>query len=116
MLRPFIPARDHVRSRNFYEALGFVTQHADDSVIILANGDASFILQNFYVKELAENLMVQLMVSDCQAWWRRHDPVRVAEQFGTKSPTSPAIQSWGMTVGFIHDPAGVLWHITEALK
>lgn len=116
MLRPFIPAQDHVRSRQFYEALGFVTEHSDDDVAVMSNGDASFILQNFYVTELAENFMVQLMVADCDAWWRRHDPEGVAKRFGTIRPTAPAMRPWGMKVGFVHDPAGVLWHVTEGSK
>lgn len=114
MLRPFIPAQNHEESRRFYEALGFVTEYADENIAIMSSGDASFILQNFYVKELAHNLMVQLVVTDCDAWWQDHDPAGVAERFGTKSPIRPAIQPWGLKVGFIHDPCGVLWHVTEA--
>lgn len=113
MLRPFIPARDHGRSRSFYEALGFFVEYADDSIAVMSNGDASFLLQNFYVKELAENFMVQLVVSDCREWWHRHNPAAVAERFGAPAPTAPAVQPWGLTVGFVHDPSGVLWHITE---
>ena len=54
MLRPFIPAKDHERSRRFYEAIGFETKFADARIAIMANGADSFILQNFYVKELAD--------------------------------------------------------------
>ena len=115
MLRPFFPARDHGQSQSFYEALGFVVEYADDSIAVMSNGDASFLLQNFYVKELAENFMVQLVVSDCKEWWHRHNPAAVAERFGALAPTAQAVQPWGLTVGFVHDPSGVLWHITERL-
>lgn len=114
MLRLFIPAKDHDRSRRFYEALGFATEYADDSVAVMSNGIDSFILQNFYVKESADNFMVQLSVADVAAWWTKYDPDRLADEFGTKPPTSPSIQPWGLVVGFIHDPSGVLWHLTEA--
>lgn len=80
----------------------------------MVSGSDSFILQNFYVKELAENFVLQLTVPNLIAWWSKYDPQRVADQFGTKRPTPPAVQPWGMTVGFIHDPSGVLWHVTEA--
>ena len=114
MLRPFVPSQDHERSRQFYEAIGFETKYADDKIAVMSNGDESFILQNFYVRELAENFVLQLTVPDATAWWNKHDPERVAEQFETKQPTPPTLQAWGMTVGFVHDPSGVLWHITEA--
>ena len=80
----------------------------------MVSGSDSFILQNFYVKELAENFVLQLTVPNLTAWWNKYDPQRVADQFGTKPPTPPTMQAWGMTVGFIHDPSGVLWHITDA--
>jgi uncharacterized glyoxalase superfamily protein PhnB len=80
----------------------------------MSNGADSFLLQNFYVKELADNFMLQLTVPDAHAWWNRYNPVHVAKQFETKSPTPPALQPWGQIVGFVHDPSGVLWHVTEA--
>jgi predicted lactoylglutathione lyase len=115
MLRPFVPAKDHDKSRRFYEALGFATDYADTDIAIMSNGGNSFILQNFYVKDLAENFMVQLSVDNPNAWWAKYSPADVAEKFGTKSPAAPSTQTWGLIVGFIHDPSGVLWHITETL-
>ncbi|MGQ4272937.1 VOC family protein [Terrihabitans sp. B22-R8] len=114
MLRPFVPSKDHERSRQFYEAIGFETTYADGRIAVMSNGDDSFILQNFYMEELANNFMLQMTVPDADAWWKEHDPAHAAEQFGTRSPTPPALQPWGLIVGFLHDPSGVLWHITEA--
>lgn len=115
MLRPFIPARDHARSRCFYEALGFHAEQISDDIAILTAKAGSFILQNFYVRELAENLMMQLIIPDIEQWWAMHDPTEVASTFGTPLPTRPSIQPWGLKVGYIHDPSGVLWHITETV-
>lgn len=114
MLRPFVPAKDYERSRQFYEAIGFETKFADARIAIMANAADSFILQNFYVKELADNFMLQLTVPDANAWWAEYDVSGVASEFGTKPPTLPALQPWGPVVGFVHDPSGVLWHVTEA--
>lgn len=114
MLRPFVPSIDHERSRQFYEALGFETKYADANIAVMVTGNDSFILQNFYVKELAENFVVQLTVPDATAWWSICNRECVAVRFGTKPPTPPALQAWGIVVGFIHDPSGVLWHVTEA--
>lgn len=113
-LRPFVPARDYALSRRFYEALGFVPTHRDDHVTILKLGSFSFILQNFYVQEAAENCMLQLLVRDVEAWWARTDPATRLAEFGTKPPVAPALQSWGLKVGFLFDPSGVLWHVAEA--
>jgi hypothetical protein len=72
-LRPFVPARDFALSRRFYEALGFGATRVADGVVILAMERASFILQDFYVREFAENCMLQLLVRDAEAWWARVD-------------------------------------------
>ena len=112
-LRPFIPAQDFDRSRRFYQALGFVQTLESESIVVLKLGSFSFILQKFYVKEFAETCMVQLLVRDVGAWWQGVDPDRLTGEFGVKAPVAPAIQSWGMKVGFIFDPSGVLWHVAE---
>lgn len=114
MLRPFLPSRDYSLSQRFYEDLGFSIEGGAGNVAVIADGACSFLLQDFYVKDLAENLMVQLVVSDLDAWWRERDPESVAVKFGSRQPIAPAMQPGGRKVGFIHDPCGVLWHVTEA--
>lgn len=114
-LRPFIPAQDFALSKRFYQALGFAVTHEDESVAGLKLGKFSFILQNYYVKDFAENCMVQLLVRDADEWWERIDPAQLVATFGVKSPKAPALQSWGMKVGFVFDPSGVLWHVAEAV-
>ena len=113
-LRPFVPARDYPLSKRFYVALGFAITHEDADVTLLKTGAFSFILQNFDEPALAHNLMVQLLVRDADAWWRATDPERIAAEFDTKPPKPPEMQPWGLKVGFIHDPSGVLWHVAEA--
>jgi hypothetical protein len=68
-LRPFVPAKEFDLSKRFYQALGFVPTHEDNEITILKLESLSFILQNFYVKEFAENCMVQLLLRDVEAWW-----------------------------------------------
>ncbi|SAL16229.1 glyoxalase/bleomycin resistance protein/dioxygenase [Caballeronia turbans] len=112
-LRPFVPARDFELSRRFYEALGFRVTHQDDDIAMLKAESFSFILQNFYVKEFAENCMLQMLVRDVDAWWREMKPEELSERFTVKPARAPAIQPWGMKVGFVFDPSGVLWHVGE---
>ena len=113
-LRPFVPAKDFEQSKRFYQALGFRSTHADATVVGFKLGSFGFILQNFYIKALAENFMVQLMVRDVESWWRTLDTAKLATDFGVQEPRPPAVQSWGMKVAFIFDPSGVLWHVAEA--
>ena len=114
MLRPFIPAQDFALSRRFYEALGFSALYADDSIVIFEQPGASFILQNYYEKAFAENCMVQWQVPDLESWWASRAIGALADMFPIKPPCAPQPQPWGMTVGYIWDPSGVLWHITQA--
>ena len=100
-------------SKRFYETLGFVQTLESGQVAILKLDSFSFILQDFYVKELAENFMVQLLVRNVDAWWQRIDGAALTAAFGVKAPRAPAMQSWGMKVGFLFDPSGVLWHVAE---
>lgn len=44
---------------------------SDDDLAYLRHGHCSFLLQNFYSKEHADNFMTHLLVSDVGAWWRR---------------------------------------------
>lgn len=114
-LRPFVPARDFAQSQAFYAALGFRITRAEADVAFIKTGSFSFILQNFYQPDLAGNFMMQLMVRDLTAWWADADPAAVAARFAAPAPKPPAPQPWGLTVGYITDPSGVLWHIAEAL-
>jgi hypothetical protein len=114
-LRPFVPARDFIVSRQFYEAIGFEATHADQDIVMLKQGSFSFILQNFYVTDLANNFMLQLLVRDVDSWWHHHiDGAKLVADFAVKPPRPPTMQPWNMKVGFLFDPSGVLWHIAHA--
>ncbi len=113
-IRPFVPAKEYAVSKRYYEALGFRCTHSDDHVTLLKMGGFSFILQNFYQQQLAENFMLQMLVRDVDAWWRDHAPADLVTAFGVKAPKPPALQPWGLVVGFIFDPSSVLWHVAEA--
>jgi hypothetical protein len=113
-LRPFVPAKDFELSKRFYEAMGFCITHQDDNIAMLKTGSFSFILQNYYVKEFAENCMLQMLVRDVDAWWLEVNPGALSGLFPVNPPRAPEMQSWGMKVGFVFDPSGVLWHVAEA--
>lgn len=114
-LRAFVPAKDFEVSRKFYAALGFRATHSDKDVCILKIAGCSFILQNRYQAEWADNTMLQLLVRDVEPWWANHvDAERLVAEFGVRPPKPPEMQAWGLMVGFIFDPSGVLLHVAEA--
>lgn len=63
--RPFVPAKDFEVSKRFYLQIGFQLLLDAGEVAIFRIGRSSFLLQNHYNKEWAENFMMQLMVDDC---------------------------------------------------
>lgn len=113
-LRPFVPARDFALSKRFCQALGFALTHDAGGIAFPKLGGFRFILQDFHVQAAAENLMLQVLVRDVAAWWRGLDAGVLVREFGVQPPRAQALQGWGMTVGFVFDPSGVLWHVAEA--
>ena len=61
----------------------------------------------------ARNMMMQLMVDDLDAWWSHLEALDLPGRVGTTMLRAPAMQPWGLRVGFVADPDGVLWHVAE---
>ena len=113
MARPFLPSKDLALSTRFYETLGFEPLLRADDVAIFRVGRGEFLLQARYVKDWAENAMMQLMVDDLDQWWRDIQALDLPGQFGVAPPKAPAMQPWGLRVAYVVDPAGVLWHVAQ---
>ena len=112
-LRVFVPSKDHDVSTRFYENLGFEVAWAADEVKEMRIGEFSFLLQNYYQKDWADNFMMQLKVADLDAWWElivEKDLVARYEGVRAKKPT---VYPWGLREIHLIDPAGVLWHIAQ---
>jgi uncharacterized glyoxalase superfamily protein PhnB len=114
--RPFLPARDFERSLRFYEAVGFEAYRLGDALAEMNLGTHAFLLQGHYVKEWAENMVMHVLVRDVDAWWRHIESLDLAGRFGVPPPGAPRIEPWGLTVAYVTDPAGVLWHFAEVTK
>ncbi|WP_207483935.1 VOC family protein [Arenibaculum pallidiluteum] len=116
-MRPFVPAREFQASLGFYEALGFRSDRLGDRIALMRLGDGrgafSFLLQDFYVKEFAENLMMHLMVEDLDRWWDHIAALGLDARFAVPAPRPPRKESWGLRVAYVWDPAGVLWHVAS---
>jgi hypothetical protein len=82
----------------------------------LSLGPHAFLLQGYYVKEWAENVVMHVLVNDLGAWWRHIGSLDLAGQFGVSAPVAPRDEPWGLTVGYVFHPSGVLWGFAEATK
>ena len=68
-LKAFVPARDFALSKRFYADMGFTMASDSDGIAYFHHENVAFLLQDFYDKALAENLMLHLLVEDVDAWW-----------------------------------------------
>ena len=68
-MRPMLPAKDFARSVKFYVDLGFQQRTLTDGLAEMTLGACSFLLQDYYVREWADNLVIHLFVSDLDSWW-----------------------------------------------
>jgi uncharacterized glyoxalase superfamily protein PhnB len=114
-IKAFVPAKDFALSQQFYKDIGFTMASEGGGVAYFRHGDASFLLQNFYVKALAENFMMHLLVEDVDAWWDRINESGVVAKYGVKL-TKIELQPWRVRDFCLTDPSGVLWRIGQNVE
>jgi hypothetical protein len=111
--RPFLPAKDFETSLRFYKAIGFQAYPLGETLAELSLGTHAFLLQGHYVKQWAENTVMHVLVEDVGAWWRHIDSLALPRQFDVSPPARPRVEPWGLTVAYVFDPSGVLWHFAQ---
>ena len=111
-VRPTLPAKEFDRSLQFYIDLGFQHRLLTDRLAEMTLGTCSFLLQNYYVREWADNFVTHLFVSDLNSWWDHIIALDLTTRYGVKT-RSPQLESWGVRVAGLIDPSGVLWRIHE---
>jgi hypothetical protein len=109
-----VPARDFDLSREFYVALGFQPVPLADRLVEMRLGICTFILQDYYVRERADNLVIHLRVSDVRLWWDRILALDLQSRFKVKA-LAPRMEAWGLVAGIV-DPSGVLWRIAQSAE
>lgn len=116
-MRPFLPARNYSESQQFYQLIGFSMWPIGEKLCHMqlgqADGAFAFLLQDFYVKDFAENLMMHVLVDDLDQWWSHIEELKLGEQFHIPAPRAPKQESWGLRISYLWDPSGVLWHFAE---
>jgi hypothetical protein len=111
-MRPTLPAKDFEISERFYRDLGFQARTLTDGLAEIHLGAFSFILQNYYVRQWADNLVMHLFVSDVSRWWDHVVTLDLASRYGVKT-IAPRLESWGARVAGVVDPSDVLWRFHE---
>nr|WP_315430207.1 VOC family protein [uncultured Albidiferax sp.] len=112
--KAFVPAHDFAVSQQFYRDLGFTMASVGGGVAYFHfGGRSAFLLQDFYVAALAENLQMHLQVDDAQAWFDHVQQLDLSTRYGVRAPTPLVDQPWGMRDFAIADPSGVCWHIAQ---
>jgi hypothetical protein len=67
-------------------------------------------------RNVLKTLVMHVLVSDVRAWWQHINSLDLANQFGVLPPSPPRVESWGLTVAYVFDPSGALWHFAEVTR
>ncbi len=111
-IKAFVPAKDFALSKRFYQDIGFTLASDTEGVAYLHHGDASFLLQDYWVEEFGRSFMMHLLVEDVDAWHAAIASAGVVQRYGVKlGPVE--LQPWRMRDFTLFDPSGVLWRIAQ---
>ncbi|MGH7659176.1 MAG: VOC family protein [Gemmatimonadales bacterium] len=103
----YLPAKDFEQSKRFYSALGFTMSDGWGGTADFELNGNRFRLQDYYIKDWANNFMVVMGVDDVEAWHQHVRTVTGGGEFpGVRiKPPEPVDHS---LVLHVVDPSGVL--------
>ncbi|MEM9315702.1 MAG: glyoxalase [Pseudomonadota bacterium] len=107
-----MPARDFALSKQFYQDIGFDLGYDEGGLAHFSHGACAFLLQDYYDKVFAENLMLHLLVEDVDAWWSAIHDADIEERYAV-GQSRVELRPWKMRDFTLGDPSGVLWRIAE---
>jgi hypothetical protein len=111
-LEPFIPSGTNFeRSKSLFQELGFKINWDAGDYVGFERDECKFILQKYDNEEFAQNLMINVRVSNAEEFWKFVVEKKLPEKFGIKIE-KPRQQPYGKEVNLI-DIAGVCWHFVE---
>ena len=119
MISAFIPCHNFNESCAFYQSIGFsvgTPQEGDTKTAsaVYAN-QGEIILQDFYVKEWAENTMMTLTVDDLESFTQKVSKYQSNHPESSVRLQPPNDYGWGLQIHLL-DPSGVLWHVFQSKK
>jgi len=103
----YMPAKDFQLSKRFYAALGFKMSDGWGGTADFELNGNRFRLQDYYVKDWADNFMVVIGVDDAQAWHQRVRRIVDSGEFDNIRIKPPEAVD-GSLVLHVWDPSGVL--------
>jgi hypothetical protein len=106
-LKPYVPAKDFELSKRFYSALGFKMSPGWGGTADFEMNGYRFRLQDYYVKDWANNFMIVMGVDDAEGW---HQHVRRVTDGGEFNGVriKPPEKVDDSLVLHVWDPSGVL--------
>jgi catechol 2,3-dioxygenase-like lactoylglutathione lyase family enzyme len=111
-IRPFIGAKNYAVSRKFYQDLGFQESIISPDMSYFKTDGMGFYLQDAYVKDWIDNLMIFMEVNDVQRFWNELLALDLTAKYENVRLTPVRELAWGREC-FVHDPSGILWHFGE---
>lgn len=111
-IKALVPAKDYDISKSFYRDLGFIMASDEEGVAYFHHDNQSFLLQDFYEKDHANNFMMHLLVKDVESWYQHILNSGIADKYQVKV-TEPTDRPWKIRDFILFDPSGVLWRIAQ---
>ena len=112
-IRTFVPAKHFEISKAFYCDLGWKNIWQDDHLAIMENANQRFYLQDYYVKDWAENSMLHVSVADALSWQQHVATLIKQEKYSGVRVEGPRQEPYGALVTYVWDPSGVLIHCAQ---
>jgi hypothetical protein len=109
-IKPFIGAKDYIKSQEFYREMGFEATILSHNLIVFELEEFAFYLQDAYVEDWINNSMVFLEVEDINTFHNTLSKKDLPTKFEGVRLSEIKLMPWGK-VCYLHDPSGILWHI-----
>ncbi|HET8898274.1 MAG TPA: glyoxalase [Rhodanobacteraceae bacterium] len=106
-LKPYVPARDFALSKRFYCALGFAMSDGWGGTADFVLDGHGFRLQNYYVKDWADNTMFVIGVENVHAWHQLAQTLLASAAFPGMRVKAPEPVDDSLVL-HVWDPSGVL--------
>jgi catechol 2,3-dioxygenase-like lactoylglutathione lyase family enzyme len=106
-LKAYVPAKDYELSKRFYTALGFKPSEGWGETTDFELNGYKFRLQDYYVRDWANNFMIVMGVDDVEVWHRHVCRLVESGQF-TNVRVKPPEPVGDSRVLHVVDPSGVL--------
>ena len=111
-IRAFIGAKDYETSRSFYRDLGFEEIVITEKMTLFTINGLSFYLQDYYVKDWIDNMMILLEVGNVEEYYGFLQRLELEKKYPTIKLVPLQQNEWGKECLLV-DPSGVLWHFAE---